>query len=152
MASQDTKRALITAGFGALILAIAYMLFKGCGFGKGADTVNNLYPQNVISPTYENGPIVDFSFPPSDINLGTINLNSPPTIDNPCSCGCTDNSAYATAMQGAVNAYTDNLNQLGQQIHDAYVASIPPYVSQFFNEDMARQQYTTSAPELAAGF
>lgn len=147
--TSDQKRALITGGFGLLVLAIIYMLFRGCSNPINMITKN--FGGLDFSPDYVDGPVVNVDFPPNTINLGDIYLDAPEIVGN-CACGCFDTGPFARAMETAVNQYTTNLVTLERNIADAYIAAIPSYVSPFFNNSVAAAQYGSSAPVLARGF
>lgn len=136
--SIDHERALMALGGGGVIILILWLL------SRNAPIVNNTTTQQVnqVTPTYEDGPTVDGSYDFGPINLGSINLTAPPVQTGGCDCGCSQtstDSTYNDAITAAANQYSAGLNTLLSDTVAAYQATLPPTVSQYFNNFQSNQ-------------
>lgn len=140
----DRHRAIATIGGGVLIIIILWLLAH-----RSQAIVNNMNVSHPVElrPDFTDGPTYDggsYSFGP--VTLGTINLNQPSVQSGGCGCGCSaPNGAFADAVTSISNRYVQGLDDLQGMVADAYLASIPPYVSQFFNNSQATQNYSASS-------
>lgn len=144
----DKKRAMWTAIGGGVLIVIILLLLRKNG------AMLNTTIQNVLDnpkPT-DDGPVYQggsYDFGP--INLGSIFLNAPPSVDDSCGCGCAQSSTdFSSVYETAANRYSDNLNRLQAQVAGAMLAAVPPFVSQYFNDSQAFQQYQGSLAALGA--
>lgn len=132
-------------GGGALIILILWLLSRGQAI-TNVDQINRV---NQVTPNIETGPTVDGSYSFGPINLGSINLTQQGPQTGGCGCGCATPSAqYEDAIQASANTYSAGLNQLMQDTVAAYKATLPPTVSQYFDNFQNNQLASQSQADF----
>jgi hypothetical protein len=141
----DHERALMAIAGGALIILILWLLSRG----QPITNVDQINRTNQILPNIETGPTVDGSYSFGPINLGSINLTAPQPQTGGCGCGCSQPSQqYEDAIEATANTYSAGLNALLDDTVAAYKATLPPTVSQYFNNFQNNQLASQSMADF----
>lgn len=143
--SAQQKELLLWGGIGAAVVVIfIWLMTRAAANGGGALAQ---YPSLDIPPPYQPG-----ALPPAYVfNPETVNLDGGNYSPGSCGCGCEQLDPGLTAtFNSLTQSFAASLTATQEAFTTGLLASIPSWVSSYYNNDNGLAMYNSSLSALNA--